>query len=328
MNKEVKSLQDTVNKGIGGASQEATKMGLTYTQANTIFNKTVGVVKSMVGQYANLNAATIEFQKVSELSGKGLDDYIKTLSGMGREVARTTSEMIEGATEFRKSGFSDTDSAKLAKTSALFQNVADEELSAGDAANFLVSQMTAFNLTADEASHVVDAVNKVSNNFAVSSGDLSKALPLVASSLSVGNTEFEEMIGLMTGAIEVTRNSSRAARGLVSIQSRLNQVVDESSTTGQKLTQWYGKHSIDLYDENKQLRSLYDVLGDVAKQWPELTENEKRYFLNTQAGANQTVNLASILENFDHVIKATETALDSEGSAMEENQAYMQGFEA
>lgn len=196
MDKEVKSLQDTVNKGIGGASQEATKMGLTYTQANTIFNKTVGVVKSMVGQYANLNAATIEFQKVSELSGKGLDDYIKTLSGMGREVARTTSEMIEGATEFRKSGFSDTDSAKLARTSALFQNVADEELSAGDAANFLVSQMTAFNWTAEKAEHIVDAVNKVSNNFAVSSGDLSKALPLVASSLSVGNTEFEEMIGL------------------------------------------------------------------------------------------------------------------------------------
>lgn len=132
----------------------------------------------------------------------------------------------------------------------------------------------------------------------------------------------------MTGAVEVTRNSSRAARGLVSIQSRLNQVVDESSTTGQKLTQWYGQHNIDLYDENKQLRSLYDVLGDVAKQWPELTENEKRYFLNTQAGANQTVNLASILENFNHVIKATETALNSKGSAMEENQAYLQGFEA
>lgn len=196
MEKEVQSLQATVNKGIGGASQEATKMGLTYTQANTIFNKTVGVVKSMVGQYANLNAATIEFQKVSELSGKGLDTYIDKLSKMGRDVARTTSEMIGGATEFRKSGFSDEDSAELARVSALFQNVADEQLSAGDAANFLVSQMTAFNLTANEAEHVVDAVNKVSNNFAVSSSDLSKALPLVASSLSVGNNEFEEMIGL------------------------------------------------------------------------------------------------------------------------------------
>lgn len=303
-------------------------MGLTYTQANTIFNKTLGVVKSMVGQYANLNAATIEFQKVSELSGKSLDTYIDKLSKMGRDVARTTSEMIEGATEFRKSGFSDEDSAELARVSALFQNVADEQLSAGDAANFLVSQMTAFNLTANEAEHVVDAVNKVSNNFAVSSGDLSKALPLVASSLSVGNTEFEEMIGLMTGAIEVTRNSSRAARGLVSIQSRLNQVVDDSSTTGKKLSAWYQQHNIELYDQDGQLRSLYDVLGDVAKQWPELTDNEKRYFLNTQAGANQTVNLASILENFDHVLEATETALDSQGSAMEENDAYMKGFAA
>lgn len=88
----------------------------------------------------------------------------------------------------------------------------------------------------------------------------------------------------MTGIVEITRNGSKAARGLVSVQSRLNQVVDESSSTGQALIEWYKKQNIALLDQDGQLRSLYDVLTDVAKIWPTLTTNEKDYYLNQQAG--------------------------------------------
>lgn len=109
-------------------------------------------------------------------------------------------------------------------------------------------------------------------------------MPLVSAALSVGNNKFEEMIGLVTGAVEVTRNASKASRGLVSIQSRLNQVVDETSSTGQKLTQWYQEHNIAIYDQEGQLRSLYDILNDVSKQWGTLSTNEKDYYLNQQAG--------------------------------------------
>lgn len=55
----------------------------------------------------------------------------------------------------------------------MFQNVADDAMSAGDAASFIISQLKAFNKPASEATHVVDALNSVSNNFAVSSSDLS-----------------------------------------------------------------------------------------------------------------------------------------------------------
>ena len=56
----------------------------------------------------------------------------------------------------------------------MFQNVADESLSAGDSASFIIAQMKAFGIEADNAIHIVDAVNAVSNNFAVSSGDLAQ----------------------------------------------------------------------------------------------------------------------------------------------------------
>ena len=74
---------------------------------------------------------------------------------------------------------------------------------------------------------------------------------------------------------------------------------------------------------------MYDILSDLAPKWNDLSKNEQAYYLNQQAGANQTQNLAAILENFKTVTKATGTAMnDSLGSAIEENEAYMQSLEA
>lgn len=63
--------------------------------------------------------------------------------------------------EFRKNGFNDEDSAQLAKVAAMFTNVADEAISAGNAAEFIISQMIAFGIEADNASSIIDKVNEV-----------------------------------------------------------------------------------------------------------------------------------------------------------------------
>lgn len=236
--------------------------------------------------------------------------------------------MVEAATEFKKSGFSDEDSAQLAKVASLYQNIADEQISAGEASNFIISQMKAFNLTADDSEHIIDAVNNVSNNMAVSSADLATNIGKASAALATGNNTYEETLALLTGITEITRSGTKAARGLVSIQSRLNQIVDESSSTGKALTAWYEEHNIAIYDQAGQLRKLYDILHDVAEIWPELTTNEKDYYLNQQAGANQSVNLAAALSNFDDVEKALTLALDANGSALAENTAYMESLEA
>ena len=131
----------------------------------------------------------------------------------------------------------------------------------------------------------------------------------------------------MTAITEITRNSSTAARGLVSVQSRFNQIIDETSSTGQKLTDFYDKHGIAIKDQNGQLRNLYDVLKDTADIWDTLDENEQKYFLNIQAGANQTRNLAALMENFGVAVDATATAMNSAGSAAEENGRVMKSLQ-
>lgn len=132
----------------------------------------------------------------------------------------------------------------------------------------------------------------------------------------------------MTAGTEIMRQSNKVARSLISVQSRLNQIIDEESSTGKKLTAWYKEHDIAIYNQEGQIRSLYEILTDVNKIWKDLDKNEQAYYLNIQAGANQTASLAAILSNFKAALDATATAYDSTGSAVKENERFMESLSA
>ena len=235
--------------------------------------------------------------------------------------------MVEAATEFRKNGFNDSDAATLAKTATMFQNVSDEAISAGDSASFIISQMIAFGIEAENAQSIIDKVNETANRFSVSSGDLSKALGIVAStSASMGNS-IDQTLGVVTAITEQTRNASKSARAANTIFSRLAQVVDDNSKTGQKLTKIYNDLGIELYDvSTHQMRSTYDILADLASQWGSLDKNTQQYIAITSAGTNQLNNFLALMNNFDHAAEATATSINSAGSAMRENEAYQESL--
>lgn len=91
------------------------KFDLTYQLANKIYQMSKEAIGAMVGQVYEVDKALTEFKKVSDLRGNDLESYTKQLSQSGQTVARTTSDMIDAATMFRKSGFSDQEAANLAQ---------------------------------------------------------------------------------------------------------------------------------------------------------------------------------------------------------------------
>lgn len=192
--------------------------------------------------------------------------------------------MVDAATEYKKSGFSDEDAATLAQLSALYQNVADEEISTGEASNFIISQMKAFGIEAENATHIIDALNAVSNTQAVSSADLANNIGKASAAMALGNNTYEQTLAMMTAITEINRSGAKSARALVSVQSRLTQVLDDQSSTGKALIQIYDDLGIALKDEEGQLRPTFEIFKDLAKIWPNLTTNQKDYIALTQAG--------------------------------------------
>lgn len=226
--------------------------------------------------------------------------------------------MVEAATTFRKSGFNDQDAATLAKVAAQYQNVADTAVSAEDAASSIVSQIRAFGEDADFATHVIDAYNEVANNFSVGTNDLSKAMEVASAGMATYGNEFEQIIGLVTAGTEImTGRSAQVARGLNTIASRI--------VKNQGALEDYG---IQVEDVNGNLKSTYDVLAELKPTWDSMSEAERVALGDAIAGTNQYKVLASVMQNFEHATDATTTALNSSGSAIKENTAYMESLEA
>lgn len=159
--KDAQKSMDDLGNSAEKAGDKVADTALNFNAANEIFQNTLDIIGSMVDQVYELDSALTEFKKVSDLQGQALQNYQNHLADLGSTVGRTTSEMVEAATEFRKNGFNDEDAAQLGQLATLYQNVADEAISAGESASFLIAQMTAFDIDASNADHIVDAVNEV-----------------------------------------------------------------------------------------------------------------------------------------------------------------------
>lgn len=226
--------------------------------------------------------------------------------------------MVDAATMFRKSGFNDQDAATLAKVAAQYQNVADTAVSGEEAAASIVSQIRAFGEDADFATHVIDSYNEVANNFSVGTNDLSQAMEIASAGMATYGNEFEEIIGLVTAGTEImTGRSSQVARGLNTIASRI--------VKNQSALEEYG---IQVEDTNGNLKSTYDVLAELKPKWDSMSDAERVALGDAIAGTNQYKVLASVMQNFEHATDATTTALNSAGSAIKENETYMESLEA
>lgn len=257
--------------------------------------------------------------------------FIDTARELGLTVARTADEMVEAATEFKKMGNDDSTSLQLGRLATMFQNIADEAISAGDSASFINSQMKAFNFTANEAIHVLDAVNKVANNFAVSSGDISTALPKVASTMALAGNSFEETIGLLTAGAEIIPNqASRIARGLRSITLNLqglNEDGEQVAGMAASMQEEFDKLGISLLDNQGQIKSTYQIFSELAEIFPKLDKNTQTYYASLIGGKTQVDVVTAILKNFETALNATDTAINSVGSAMIENEKYLDSIQ-
>ena len=294
---------------------------LTYNTVTQFFNTVMNGIKDMIEQVKDLDKALVELQKVTDLEGESLKKFVAEAYEAGEAVAKTGTEMVEAATAFAKAGYKE-EALQLGTVAAMYTNIADEEIKAADAADMIIAQMKAFNITAEDSIHIIDAINEVSNNYAVSSADIARNLGKASAVMANAGNSMEQYIGLMTAATEVTRNASKAANGLKTLTLRLQGMNDEGEKDLEIQAQMEGlfnKLGISVYKANGELKNTYEILETLAPIYKELTNAEKAYVTETIAGKYQAQNAAAILNNWSTAVDATKTAMESAGSAASEN---------
>lgn len=288
-----------------------------------------------------VDTAMTNLYKVTDETQSKYNQFLTSASSNAQELGRSVSSLVEQSANWAKLGFDIDQSAELAKTSSIYANVGevDDETAVSD----IITAMKAFNIEAENSINIVDKLNKLGNEFATSSADLGEGLSNSASAMALGGNSLEKTLALLTGGAEITQEAGELGnalkvgqmrvRGMSGELEQLGEEVDENVESISKmqthiLNLTSGK--INIFDSNNNFKDYYDILEEVSNIYDKLSSTEQADLLETLFGKQRGNQGAAIIQAFQsgQIQKALEAASNAEGSAMQEQERWMQSLEA
>lgn len=298
----------------------------------------INVIKQAVSTVTELNTQITELAKVSEQSSKQIYADFDSYADIAKEVRGTISDTIAATADWSKNGYSIPDAKQLAEISQLYKNVGDGiDI---DAANeSLISTLKGFQLEADQAEHIVDVFNEVSNNEAISSGGIGEALQRSAASFNAASTSLEKSVSLVTATNSVLQDPEKVGNMWRTVSARLRgsetelkemgEDTDGLVTSTSKLQALVkGITGFDIMKDKDTYKDIYDIVLGIGEKWQDLSDINRASLLGALAGKQQSNALAAALSNIDILKKSYEEATNAEGSAREENDEYSKSIRA
>lgn len=286
----------------------------------------------------DLNTQITELAKVSEQTSKQIYNDFDSYADIAKEVRGTISDTISATADWSKNGYGIPDAKQLAEVSQLYKNVGDG-INIDEANESLISTLKGFQLEADQAEHIVDVFNEVSNNEAISSGGIGEALQRSAASFNAASTSLEKSVSLVTATNSVLQDPEKVGNMWRTVSARLRgsetelkemgEDTDGLVTSTSKLQALVkGITGFDIMKDKDTYKDIYDIVLGIGKKWQDLSDIDRASLLEALAGKQQSNALAAAISNIDILKKSYEEATNAEGSAREENAEYSKSIQA
>ena len=323
---------------------EATKRKMaeisSYMSGMAVLSRAAQELRRGIQYIREIDLALTELKKVTDETEETYDKFLKTAAKTGARLGTTISAVTDATATFAKLGYSMEQATEMAEAAIVYKNVGDNIESTGDAADSIISTMKGFRLEASESMAIVDRFNEVGNRFAITSQGIGEALRLSASALSEGGNSLDESIGLITAANEVVNDPSSVGTALKTLTLRLRgskteleemgeDVSDMATTTSQlqaKLLALTGGKVDIMLDENT-FKNSTQILREMADAWEDMNDIQRASALELMGGKRQANVLSALIQNFATVEAVIETSADSAGSALKENERYLDSIQ-
>lgn len=298
----------------------------------------INVIKQAASTVTELNTQITELAKVSEQSSKQIYADFDSYADIAKEIRGTISDTIAATADWSKNGYSIPDAKQLAEISQLYKNVGDG-IDIDTANESLISTLKGFQLEADQAEHIVDVFNEVSNNESISSGGIGEALQRSAASFNAASTSLEKSVSLVTATNSVLQDPEKVGNMWRTVSARLRgsetelkemgEDTDGLVTSTSKLQALVkGITGFDIMKDKDTYKDIYDIVLGIGEKWQDLSDIDRASLLEALAGKQQSNALAAALSNIDILKKSYEEATNAEGSARKENEEYSKSIQA
>lgn len=300
------------------------------------------------------DTALTEMNKVSDESIQTLKEFQQESFKLADSVGTTASQIQNSTADWMRLGESLEEAKQSAHDANILLNVS-EFGSIDEATESLVAMSAAYNEL--EKIEIVDIMNEIGNNYAISTDELSRALQRSAGTLKVAGNDIYEATALITAGNAVLQDAEAVGTGLKMISLRIlgtEEAKDELASLGENVDDFVVQtkskldetirdytavasnnfQGISVLDDNGNYKSTYEILRDISEVYQEILETDKKAgtnrgqaLLEVLAGKNRSNVAASILSNPELLTSVYESAQNADGSALKENEAYLESIE-
>lgn len=322
--------------------QQGLRQGFQWL-GRTILRSVTQNIKKATDELKAMNAEMVSIQKVTGAT----DADMKRLKDSAFEVAgalgATPSDYLASVTKWAQAGYGAL-SDQLGELSAKTQVVGD--VNEETANKFLLAVDAAYKYKGniDALTRVLDGANEISNNYATSVEKLAGGMGIVSSLAEQAGMKVEETmaaIGAITAKTQESGSSAaRALRALIlNIQGSTEIEID--AETGERWTEdeiqrtaaALGELNVATREYKNgimELRNPMEVIGELAEKYQKglVTEAQLQEVVASLGGKVRSNQLMALIQGYETYTSMIETYKDAVGSADQELQIYLTGWEA
>ena len=313
-----------------------------FTAANlisTLITRGISKLRQAIqGAVSDLKEMDKELTTIKMVTGAS-DSYIDQLTSQAfagaKGSGRSVTDYLTAAERFARAGYRENIDA-LSKLSLMTQNIGGVE--EDTAAKFLLAADAAWKLNGsyDSLMEVLDGVSAVADQNATDLGKIAEGITVAGSAFANAGESaatFTAMLGTTTASTQ--RSGSEMARGLRMILFRVRQVkaeFDDGEIVDEKAISNAAKAlsdvGISVLDETGDLRSLSDILEELAGKWGKLSKAKQSYLQNYLAGNKNGNVLYALMDNWSEYEKMLSQYENSAGTAIQKNEEYTKSWAA
>lgn len=285
-----------------------------------------------------IDTAVTELRKVSDYTGKSLEEYMGRAAEQAQKLGVSISDYIGSTADWKRLGYSDEDAENMATYSTLLKNVGDGIDDVNTSSSYLISTLQGFGLLAKDAENVVDQIDKVANTQPITAQAIGEILTRSAASMKAANNDLAETISLGTAAYAVIQNAETVGTTLKSVSMYLRAAKSELEDAGESAdgcansvselrSELKSLTGVDIMIDNKNFKSTYQILKELSQVWDKLSDVTQANVTEMIGGKRNANAISAILNNFDVAESAMESAANSAGTAWEENSVWMDSIQ-
>lgn len=285
-----------------------------------------------------IDTAMTELRKVSEYTGKSLEEYMGRAAEQAQKLGVSISDYVNSTADWKRLGYSDEDAENLATYSTLLRNVGDGIDDVNTSSSYLISTLQGFGLLADQAEDVVNKIDAVANTQPVTANDLGEILIRSSAAMSSANNTLEETIALGTAANSVLQDADSVGTMMKSLSMYLRAAKSDAENAGIEVDGMANSVSelrselksltgVDIMLDSKNFKSTYQIMKELSQVWSGLSDVTQANVTEMIGGKRNANAVSAILNNFDVAESAMESAANSANVAWEENEKYLNSIQ-